>query len=86
MPLFRCEKCGCVENTATSNYWNNEEPKFCSECDPAIGRWHGLFEKRSAKGFLLGSDGFLYSKEEIESGNDDWRMKSQGFFIKCVIE
>ena len=21
MPLFRCESCGCVENTALSNYW-----------------------------------------------------------------
>ncbi len=58
MPLFRCEQCGCVENTALSNYWMRGRdavtlapravplPALCSECDPQIGRWHGEFPKR----------------------------------------
>ena len=82
MSAFKCEKCGCVENTATSNYWsqkypfqvteekpfpadvNSEKPKLCSECDPDIGKWHGCFPKESAKGLMLGEDGFLYDKEQ----------------------
>jgi len=61
MPLFKCEKCGCVENTALSNYWTRDfttddpvigqpspmkNPALCSECDPQIGRWHGEFPRR----------------------------------------
>jgi len=49
MPLFKCEKCGCVENTALGLYWTRhwvdnfdysevgEEYKgraLCSECAP----------------------------------------------------
>ena len=48
MPLFKCSKCGCVENTACYNYWmrvHKKEP-LCSECDPEIGKWHGHFPKR----------------------------------------
>jgi len=72
MSIFRCTKCGCIENTATSNYWEQRhpyeggEPKpiLCSECDPAIGKWHGRFKKQPAKGLMLGEDGFLYSKKD----------------------
>ena len=58
MPLFKCEQCGCVENTALSNYWTRNlrdpsEPKpwairpaLCSACDPDIGKWHGAFPQR----------------------------------------
>ena len=58
MPLFKCEGCGCVENTALSNFWTRginwttgepvipKPPALCSECDPAIGTWHGEFPKR----------------------------------------
>ena len=47
MSLYICSKCGCVENTAASNFWNRGDgPALCSECDPEIGRWHGMFEKR----------------------------------------
>lgn len=51
MPLFACSKCGCVENTALGNYWraaSRGEPVLCSECDPAIGHWHGRFPKEPA--------------------------------------
>jgi len=43
MPLFKCEKCGCLENTALSSYWYKEK-KLCSEC--GSGKWHGCFKKR----------------------------------------
>jgi hypothetical protein len=67
MPLFKCEKCGDVENTALCGYWwkkCNDEPLLCSECDPEIGKWHGEFTKRGAGGLMLGEDGFLYSAEQ----------------------
>lgn len=57
MPLFRCDNCGCTENTALSNYWTRgrdehlrriepRPPALCSACDPAIGAWHGQFPRR----------------------------------------
>ncbi|HVE80572.1 MAG TPA: hypothetical protein VNA68_00280 [Candidatus Dormibacteraeota bacterium] len=48
MGLFICTKCGCVENTALSKYAINlgKRDPLCSECDPEIGQWHGMFEKK----------------------------------------
>lgn len=49
MSCFICEKCGAIENTATSQYWVREmngEQLLCSECDPDIGKWHNKFEKK----------------------------------------
>jgi len=47
MPLFRCTKCGCVENTACCDYWYQTihlgNPALCSECE--TGKWHGRFAK-----------------------------------------
>lgn len=64
MPLFKCSKCGCVENTAMCGYWwRGENQPLCSECDPETGEWHGVFEKKPAAGMLLGEDGFLYSQQ-----------------------
>lgn len=82
MPLFRCETCNCVENTATSNYHtrrfdvanetvvkrNPLPPALCSACDPQIGQWHGLFTQRSADGMLVGHDGYLWHQEEFDKG------------------
>lgn len=45
MPLFVCEKCGAIENTALGTYWARESFRFkdhpeldgkalCSECTP----------------------------------------------------
>jgi hypothetical protein len=48
MPLFECEKCGTVDNTALTNFWmaqRDDKPKLCSECDPEIGKWHGRFPR-----------------------------------------
>lgn len=65
MSIFKCDKCGCAENTAVSGYWHKAdgEPKLCSECDPKIGKWHGRFPKKSAEGMVAQGD-FLFSKEE----------------------
>ena len=68
MSLFKCEECGCVENTATSRYWFRNHDgaigrALCSECDPNIGRWHRVFPKRDAdaEGYRLipGSEHFI---------------------------
>jgi len=62
MPLFKCEKCGCLENTATGNYWirvnRNGECPLCSEC--AWGKWHGEFKKQTPEqaGYVELQDGF----------------------------
>lgn len=84
MPIFRCSKCGRIENTALSNYWTRSGEPLCSECDPEIGKWHGVFNKMPAKGFYLGNDGFLYSEKELEGLK--WREQTQEFKIIGRIE
>lgn len=88
MPIFRCEQCGCVENTAASGYWSRKDEKdtraLCTQCDPTIRKWHGMFKRMSAKGFVLCSDGFLCSKDEIETDSFKFRQKHQG--LKVVKE
>lgn len=71
MSLFMCTKCGCVENTACCNYWSRKSaglPLECSECDPATGKWHGVFPKRSAVGMLIDNSGHLWSKGQVDDG------------------
>jgi len=69
MPLYKCNECGCIENTAVGSYWGKEE-KLCSEC--STGEWHGKFEKRSAVGMHITRAGFLYG-EPNEHHNADFR-------------
>jgi hypothetical protein len=47
MTSFKCEKCGCMDNSALTRYWIREKgtPALCSECDPKIRKWHGCFPK-----------------------------------------
>jgi len=48
MSLFKCEECGCVENTALCRYWethNTKKRDLCSGCDPKIGKWHNKFDQ-----------------------------------------
>lgn len=87
MSVFRCSGCGCMENTACSNYWSVEDRSkaLCTECDPEIGKWHGIFPKRSAKGMVLASDGFLYAREDVMSDGFQWRMKHQGLTVVTEI-
>lgn len=71
MPLFKCSKCGALENTALGNYWMPSvegRPVLCSECDQ--GKWHGLFDKTTpeAEGLIECDDGFYYLPEEIAPG------------------
>lgn len=70
MPLFCCSKCGCVENTAACNYHltADKTQALCAECDPKIGQWHGLFEKRSAVGMLVDQNGHLWRPESVAAG------------------
>lgn len=88
MSIYRCDSCGCVENTALSLYWvSQSERKLCSECDPAVGKWHGVFEKKSAKGYVLANDGFLYAPENFEPGGYcEWRVANTDFKPVRVIE
>jgi len=55
MPLYECSVCHAVENTALTNFWwdhmHESKPALCSECDPAIGKWHGQFPKITAAEF-----------------------------------
>jgi hypothetical protein len=57
MPLFVCDKCGCIENSALSAcFWSaflKKEPVYCSECCPEQDKWpgarlgwHGKFKKK----------------------------------------
>ena len=78
--LFQCERCGCVENTALTYFFEGKK-RLCSECHPDIKRWHGRFDKHSAVGLLLGSDGYLYTPEAESSGSLNWRKEHQGFYI-----
>jgi hypothetical protein len=77
-----------MENTAASNYWSRHDKEdkraLCSECDPEIGKWHGMFKKTSAKGMILASDGFLYDPIDVATSSFKWRMEHQG--LKVVRE
>jgi len=56
MPLFICQRCKTIENSALGQYWTSKE-KLCSEC--AFGKWHGRFEKEK----------FDPEKWEVERGD-----------------
>ena len=48
MPLYECEQCHCVENTALTNFWSSHidrKPQLCSACDPEINKWHDAFPR-----------------------------------------
>lgn len=62
MPLFKCSKCGCVENTALAGAWSQwlaKEPVLCSECK--TGKWHDEFGKDQADGVFTDRDGKQYT-------------------------
>ena len=88
MPIFACEQCHVVENTARSGYWmRGGGPALCSQCDPRIRKWHDRFPRCSAAGYWLGSDGFLYHQDDKDSGRLKWREEHQGFrFVKQLTE
>ncbi len=92
MPVFKCDTCGAVDNTALTRYWMTAyktdaagQPlkKLCSACDPKIAKWHECFPRQDAVevGYLLGNDGFLYHPEDIASGSLQWRLDNSDFTI-----
>jgi len=73
MSMFCCSRCGCVEDKALCRYWSarvRRLPLLCSECDPAIAKWHGEFARQPADaGWARDEHGsLLWNKREIE----DW--------------
>lgn len=81
MSTFLCEKCGAIENTATSNYWLNKMenyPVLCSKCE--TGKWHNRFERRHWS---------YYGVEEIlqanKAGNGDFINAKEHFINIGVI-
>jgi len=70
MSTFICEGCGAVENTATSNYWVRQmynESLLCSKCDPKIGKWHNMFEKKHWSEY--GTEQEMKEMEKAGKGN-----------------
>jgi len=47
MPLFKCSRCGSLENSAlTMGSWSNPPDKMlCSFC--TTGKWHGMFPRQT---------------------------------------
>lgn len=67
MSLFACEECNVVENTALCGWV--ERPgggrhMLCSQCNPDIGKWHGIFGREDAAeaGYELEGDGPYLSR------------------------
>ena len=67
MPVFLCSRCKIMENTAASHYWIRKEgePPLCTQCDPAIGKWHNMFERRLLpEDCVVGPDGYVYHRDD----------------------
>ena len=61
MSLYRCEKCGCYDNTGLTDYWVRKFEglaALCSDCSPGLV-WHGRWPKESVVGMLIDPRGFL---------------------------
>ena len=46
VPLFVCDECGTVDNTALGGYWQAilyDLPALCAVC--RTGKWHGHFDR-----------------------------------------
>jgi hypothetical protein len=59
MPLFICDKCDTIENTALGRFWGVKYKggdALCSACMPELryrdyakgGKWHGRFKRKKA--------------------------------------
>ncbi len=75
MPLFECEKCHCVDNTAAgNNFWVDHHrhggPALCAECDPKIGKWHDIFAKKPVSEFRPGAIKYPIGWREQENSNE----------------
>jgi hypothetical protein len=85
MSIFRCTKCGVIDNTAVSGYWSwvhhypegatdvkemVKRPPLCSECNPEIGKWHGRFPKMTPE-----SEGLVEGPDGFLYHPDDKYLK-----------
>lgn len=79
MSLYRCEACGCVENTALGFYWTRREEcyppqyrgkKLCSECGPPVMKAGNHLENTE-----FGTWHGRFPKESAAG----WLVDSQGF-------
>lgn len=71
MPLFCCDNCGIIDNTALTRYWlRGDSPALCSACDPKgeTKGWHGRFPARNPTewGYVRKADGFWGKPVESE--------------------
>ena len=72
MPLFVCDKCHAIENSALGAYWYRKyvekKDSLCSECMPKNsmgegGKWHNHFTRDTATPELIkeiGESNFVY--------------------------
>lgn len=69
MPLYECERCHAIDNTALTEFWTRQVDnlaQLCSECE--TGTWHGEFPKidaRNAIGQGMRIEYRARSKEEL---------------------
>jgi hypothetical protein len=70
MPLFICDKCHCIENTALGRYWSKDLPSasekgkaLCSECSK--GKWHSRFPKEKFDKNKHNTKDFIYIPKEL---------------------
>lgn len=78
MPLFICDCCGAVDNTACGgNFWQNRRnepgsPDLCCKCN--TGEWHGKFPYEVCTSDVfneIGEDNFVYRLMGMEDGPTD---------------
>ncbi len=65
MGCFICAKCGCVDNTATSEYCKIEFDETGNHARYVPGKWHGRFPKEKAtedQKRRVGKDGLIHHK------------------------
>lgn len=69
MPLFVCDKCHCIENTALGRYWSKDfdtrdkGKALCSKCNSK--RWHGAFPKEKFDKNKHNPKDFIYIPKEL---------------------
>lgn len=77
MGLFKCDKCGVMDNTALAkDYWLariEKRPLHCSQCGKP-GIWHEHFPRLTPEehGLAKGSDGYWYRPEQISVGGSEY--------------
>lgn len=76
MPLFQCDTCSCIENTAlVDGYWQDKAAGWKTECSQCkTGIWHDRFPKRPAAGMLMDQEGHLWTVEQAKDLPPGYRI------------